>query len=82
MYKRQAETGVMKVKHPDKPFINECLMEIADGYTADRIIETAAAEGILAGVKVDEHQLLVAVTEQQSKADIDRYVSIVKNMQP
>lgn len=82
LIERMAETGVMKVKHPDKPFINECLMGIADGYTADRIIEAAAAEGILAGVKVDEHQLLVAVTEMQSKADIDRYVSIVKNLQP
>lgn len=82
LIERMTETGVMKVKHPDKPFINECLMEIADGFTSDRIIEAAAAEGILAGVKVVEHQLLVAVTEQQSKADIDRYVSIVKNLQP
>ena len=46
------------------------------------ILEAAAAEGILAGVKVDECELLVAVTEMQTKEDMDRYISIVKNIKP
>lgn len=76
------ETGRMRLKYPERPFINEALFKITDPLTADRIIEAAAAEGIIAGVKTDECELLVAVTEMQSKEDMDRYVSIVNKLVP
>ena len=38
-------------------------------------------EGILAGVKADSHTLLVAVTEMQTQADMDRFVGIVENFE-
>lgn len=76
-----AETGRMRLNYPEMPFINEAVFKVSDPLTADRILEACAAEGILAGVKIDECQLLVAVTEMQSKEDIDRYVSIVKNIE-
>ena len=45
------------------------------------VLEAAAAEGILGGVKVDECEILIAVTEMQTKAEMDHYVSIVKNIE-
>ncbi|MBP2690447.1 MAG: aminomethyl-transferring glycine dehydrogenase subunit GcvPA, partial [Muribaculaceae bacterium] len=74
-------TGRMRLKYPEMPFVNEAVFRTADPLTADRVIEECAAQGILAGVKIDESELLVAVTEMQSPEDIDRYVSIVKNIQ-
>ncbi len=73
-------TGAMKLKYPERPFVNEAVFCLAEPLTADRLIDEAAKEGILAGVKIDESEILVAVTEMQSKADIDRYVSIVKKL--
>lgn len=78
---RLTATGRMRLKYPERPFINEALFKITDPLTADRIIEAAAAEGIIAGVKTDECELLVAVTEMQSKEEMDHYVSIVKNLE-
>lgn len=73
-------TGKMKPAYPSKPVLNEMLFTLADGLDADTLIAKAAEKGILAGVKVDENQLLVAVTEMQSKEDIDKYVEFVKSL--
>lgn len=76
-----AATGKMRLKYPERPFVNEALFRVADPLTADMVLEATAAQGILGGVKVDECEILVAVTEMQSKGDMDRYVSIVKNIE-
>ena len=73
-------TGKMKLKYPDRPFIDEAVFEIADGLNADTILEAAAKEGILAGIKLDERELLVAVTEMQSPADIERYANLIASL--
>lgn len=74
------KTGKMKLAYPGQPFLNEALFTLADGLNSDKVIEACAAKGILAGVKIDDSQILVAVTEVQSKQDIDNYVSIVANL--
>lgn len=74
------KTGKMKLKYPEHPFVNEAVFMLADPLTADRLIDAAAAEGILAGIKIDEYEMLVAVTEMQSKEEIDRYVSLIKTL--
>lgn len=79
---RMAETGRMRLKYPERPFVNEAVFKLTDPLTADRVLEAAAAEGILGGVKVDDCELLIAVTEMQSQADMDRYVSLVKSIEP
>jgi len=79
---RLAETGRMKLKYPELPFVNEAVFKIADPLTADKVIDACAAQSILAGVKIDQSELLVAVTEMQSKDDIDRYVSIINSIEP
>jgi glycine dehydrogenase subunit 1 len=53
--------------------LREFVIEL-DGVAADYLIATLRAEGIEPGVRVDEHQLLVCVTEMTSKSDIDHLV--------
>lgn len=73
-------TGRMKLKYPDRPFIDEAVFEIADGLDADTILDAAAGEGILAGIKLDDRRLLVAVTEMQTPADIERYANLIASL--
>lgn len=73
-------TSMMKLKYPDKPFIDEAVFEIADGLDADTILEAAAREDILAGIRLDERELLVAVTEMQTPADIERYANLIASL--
>lgn len=74
-----AATGKMHLQFPDRPFLHEFLMKL-DGITADAVIEAALKEGIFAGVKLADDLLLIAVTEMQSKADCDRYVSLINRI--
>lgn len=76
---RLTATGKMHLRFPDRPFLHEFLMKL-DGITADAVIEAALKEGIFAGVKIADDQLLIAVTEMQSKADCDRYVSLINRI--
>ena len=39
------------------------------------IIDLMAEQGILAGIKYDDNQLLIAVTEKRTKKDIDKYIT-------
>ncbi len=77
---KMCRTGKVSMKYPDRPFLNEFVVETADGISADRIIEAAADEGILAGVKLTDNTLLVAATEMCSPDDIERYVAILKKL--
>lgn len=77
-----AATGRMKLKYPERPFVNEALFSVSDPLTADDILAATAAADMLGGVKVSERELLIAVTEMQTRQDIDRYISIVKNIKP
>ena len=73
-------TGKMALAHPDKPFAYEFLMQLQDGITADIVIDAALEKGIFAGVKLSDDLLLIAVTEMQTKEDMDTYVSIVNSL--
>jgi len=53
--------------------LREFVIEI-DGASVDDVVATLRAEGIEPGVRVDDNQLLVCVTEMTSKADIDHLV--------
>jgi glycine dehydrogenase subunit 1 len=48
---------------------------------AARINEALAAQGILGGLETGDHQLLIAVTEANTIAEIDRMVEIMKGVQ-
>lgn len=72
-------TGKMHLLYPDKPYLNEFLMKVPAG-NVDAIVEKALANGIFAGVKLADDLLLIAVTEMQTREDIDRYVQLVENL--
>lgn len=74
------DTGRMELAYPDKPYLNEALMRLKTGLSARRIIDEAAAAGILAGVEVAPDLLLVACTEMQSAEEVDAYVELVKKL--
>lgn len=75
------ETGKVRMKYADRPFLNEFALELEDPLTADALLERAAEAGILAGVKLTDDSLLVAATEMCSPRDIATYVELVKSME-
>ena len=72
------KTGKMKLTYPDRPFLNEFV--VTASVDIDDLIERCVAQGILPGVKIGPDRLLIAVTEMQSRKEIDTLVSIVKEM--
>ena len=62
----------------DKPFMNEFAVKTA--IPAKDIQEALLAAGILGGVRIADDMLLICVTEQRTKAEIDKFVEVVKNI--
>lgn len=60
----------------DGPFLNEFVIEHP---RVDKIIEDGAKAGILAGVKLSDNRLMIAVTEQRSQAQMEKLIEIIKN---
>lgn len=77
---RLSHTGKMHLSHPGKPYLNEFAMTLADGYTTGQVLKALEAEGILGGVAVDEHEMIIACTEKRTPEQIDKYVNIIKNL--
>lgn len=74
---RLAATGRMTPAYLGQPFLNE--FEMATDIDIDALREEAARHGILAGVKAAPGRLLLAVTERQSRSQLDAFVEIVKS---
>lgn len=62
----------------DKPFMNEFAVKTA--VPAKDIQEALLAAGILGGVRIADDMLLICVTEQRTKAEIDKFVEVVNNI--
>ncbi len=73
-------TGKVKMKYPDRPFLNEFAIETVSPLDADTMLSALANEGILGGIKLTDDSILVATTEMCTPDDVKRYVSTVKNM--
>lgn len=71
------KTGYFKRKY-DKPFFNEFCMSY-DG-DVDELQNECTLMGFMAGVKIDEHTLMFAVTEQRSKDEIDDFVNAIQTL--
>ena len=68
-------TGKFKETFPGQPFFNEFCLDY-DG-DLDALLEDATECGYLAGVKVGEKTLMLAVTEQRTPEEIDELVEII-----
>lgn len=62
----------------DKPFMNEFAVKTT--VPAKIIQEALLAAGILGGVRIADDMLLFCVTEQRTKAEIDKLVEVVNNI--
>ena len=69
-------TGLFRLTYPEQPFFNEFCLDY-DG-DVDALQAECARQGYMAGVRVGEHTLMLAVTEQRTMQELDRFVEIVK----
>jgi len=78
-----SEINGIKVLYPD--FLNEFVIKI-ESMPADELIKKLEAENILAGINLGnkfkefENCILIAVTEMNEVADIDKFVETVKQV--
>lgn len=73
----ESQSSSCSLTYPDKPFFNEFCLTTAK--PVDEIMEAAAKEGILAGVKIDDHKLLIAVTEKRTMKEMETLINIIKD---
>lgn len=74
---RMTSDGRARLRYPSKPFLNEFLLET--DYPVDSLIAAAIQKGgILPGIKIDGHTILMAATEMQTREDADRLFEIAK----
>ena len=64
------------MRYPGKPFLNEFAVKTT--LNVDEIQDRCLGIGIQAGLKLDDHTLLLCVTEMRYKAEIDSLVEQVK----
>ena len=69
-------TGKFKDTFPGQPFFNEFCVDYEGDL--DALLDECTASGYLAGVKVGEKTLMLAVTEQRSTEEIDELVEIIQ----
>lgn len=62
----------------DKPFFNEFAVKTT--VPSQQVLEALLANGILGGVRIADDTLLVCVTEQRTKEQMDKFVEIVSNI--
>lgn len=62
----------------DKPFFNEFALKTT--VPAREILDALLAKGILGGVRIADDMLLVCVTEQRTKDEMDNFVEVVQNI--
>lgn len=71
-------TGMMRMSFPGKPFINEFAMDT--DFEVDDLERLCIENEILCGVKIAPKRILIAVTEMQTREDMDRLVETVKKL--
>src|SRR3954454_23065358 len=60
----------------EQPVVREFALRL--DAPVDKVIERCAAEGVTPGLPLEDDALLVAITEQRSKPDIDRLASVLQ----
>lgn len=77
LLEKMTSDGRARLRYPGKPFLNEFLLET--DYPVDSLIAAAIRKGgILPGIKIDDHAILMAATEMQTRHDADRLFEIAK----
>ncbi|MBR1881675.1 MAG: aminomethyl-transferring glycine dehydrogenase subunit GcvPA [Muribaculaceae bacterium] len=71
------ETGQFRMAYPDKPFLNEFVLET--DLDIDQLQAWCLDDGMQAGLKLAGNRLLLCVTEMRSKVEIDALVESVND---
>lgn len=71
-------SGKARLKFPSQPFLNE--FALTTDYDVDDLISACMARGILPGVKIDSHTILIAATETVTREDADLLCDIANNL--
>lgn len=74
------KTGKMHLSHPNAPFLNEFMMRVAEPLDSHSVLKALEHDGILGGVAVNGNELLIAVTENRTPEQIEKYISIIKSL--
>lgn len=69
-------TGRVRLRYPDSPVLNE--FAVTTDFDVDGLLARAVAQGILPGVKIGANELLIAVTEMQTREEMNRLVKLIK----
>ena len=72
-----SETGKFELAYPDQPFLNEFVVKT--DLDIDQLQDWCVDEGIQAGLKLDDHHLLLCVTEMRSKNEIDALIESIQD---
>ena len=76
--KRLEQTGKMRLTYPGSTWLNEFVMTC--DFPVDLLLERCLSREILGGVKLSDSQVMIAVTEMQSRADMEALVEIVNSL--
>ncbi len=71
------KTGSFRLTY-EQPFFNEFC--ITCDKEVDILLKACVEEGFLAGVKINDHTLMLAVTEQRTKEEIDELVDTIRQI--
>lgn len=71
-------TGLMKLKYPSQPYFNEFVMSCS--FSVDALMTRAIENEIFCGIRLSDSELLIAVTEQRTREEMDSFVNLVKQM--
>lgn len=72
-------TGTAEPMFPGRPFLNE--FAIRTVRPVSDIMSDALSAGILPGVRLGDHELLVAVTEMQTPAQMQQLVNLISGVE-
>ena len=66
------------LRYADKPFFHEFITECPTD--ADKILSGLESKGILGGLKIENNGILWCVTEMNTKEQIDRLCTVLKEV--
>ncbi|HDJ66121.1 MAG TPA: hypothetical protein ENF33_00185 [Nitrososphaeria archaeon] len=85
MVRKLSEISGVKAPLFNAPHFKEFAYKV-DGYSSHKLLRELLERGIIGGIDLSrefnelENSILMCVTEMHSKQDIDRYVSIIKEV--
>ncbi len=78
LLERIEATGKARMAWPDAPWLNEFVLDT--DAPVDDIISGGIDRGVLPGVKISDHRILVAVTEMRTETEMQSLVDIIASI--